>query len=501
MKTSFRSTLCLVALCAIAIQGLDSTDASADLLSKDELKSCSVHVVGIYSPADHGNDDRVFVEVKPTREPIILVLSGYFGAQWNLEFAPKANVRQIIVAGYFEHSVDGVPDDIPLEMITYFPKGDSSREDYFWAYSWHTQYGRKLRSRLKEITGSEITTFQGEYSGDRFVVDGKLGLVAEDGTKQTQPARAAEASDAALDLVRESGMHAKFQHRELLAKYGASHPAVKQIEQMIGAVEAELKRMGAAPIGAADEAKKENTFTPAFQGNDQRKIIEALVRQSFQLQTQLQMTRIEKAEADLQRIKNQLQERQAAAEKIIGDRINQLVKMSESQADEDADVPASLLSSEGWTAWRERDYRTALKKFQTALSKEPDNETARNGLGWTYFHLKEYDKAILEFRTILKTKPIHPAALNGIGQSLLAQGKFDEAETELLKTTEDLISKLGEAETVRRGTTASWMGLIQVYLRQKDYASAKKWCERYLKHKPNDKMMSVMLQQATEKGE
>jgi hypothetical protein len=45
------------------------------------------------------------------------------------------------------------------------------------------------------------------------------------------------------------------------------------------------------------------------------------------------------------------------------------------------------------------------------------------------------------------------------------------------------------------------MGLIQVYLRQKDYASAKKWCERYLKHKPNDKMMSVMLQQATEKSE
>lgn len=306
-------------------------------------------------------------------------------------------------------------------------------------------------------------------------------------------------TDSALDLVRESGMKAKLKHREFVNNFGANHPAVRQIEKTIAAVEAELKKMGAAPLGFAGEADKKDTDTSAVQGDDQRKIIETLVRQSFQLQTKLQMVRVAKAEADLQQIKYQLKERQEAAETIIADRVNQLVKASETKAEYDTD--ASVLALEGWNAWREQDWKTALKKFQLALSKDPASLAARNGLGWTYVHLADYDKAIVEFKTLLNAMPTHPGALNGLGQSLLAQGKLDEAETELLKATEDLISKLGEAETVQRGATASWSGLVRVYLQKEDYAQAKNWCERYLKHKPDDKMMKTMLQQANEKGD
>lgn len=498
-------TVCLALLCAIGFQGFDAADADAKLLSVAELKSCKMHVTGIYSPKDHGKDDRVFVQVKPSDEPIVLVLSGYFGAQWNVEIAPKADVRQIIVAGYFEHSVAGVPDDIPIEMISYFPKGENSREDYFWAYSWHTQYGRELRKRLKEITGLEIATFQGAYSGERFVVDGKRGLVSEMAAQTERPPRKPSVrSESALNKIREGGRTAKMQRAQLVAQFGENHPSVKQIDKIIEMVEAELNRLGAAPIDASNpltqKPQLQNRPSPkSLPDTDQRKIIETLVRQSFQLQTELQKARVEKAETDLQRIKTQLQQRQKSAEAIIRDRVEQLVASSQAKASEDADQPASLLSAEGWTAWQKRDWRTALQKFQAALSKEADNEAARNGLGWTYVHLQDYDQAISEFKIILKDAPTHPGALNGLGQSLLALGRLDDAERELLKATEDLISELGEAETVRRGATASWYGLIRTYIKKGDDAAAMKWAQRYLKHKPDDKMIKAMLEQAEAK--
>jgi tetratricopeptide (TPR) repeat protein len=324
-----------------------------------------------------------------------------------------------------------------------------------------------------------------------------VGATAELVSSEPQKSEPSERPDSELDKMRRSAAGAKLRREKLIAEFGAGHPAVQQINEIIERVEAELKRMGAAPIGVAEPAAGSPTRQNPAPGQDQRAVIEALVRQSFELETQLQAARVAKAESDLRRVKSQLQERHRSAELIIADRVMQLLKKSEAAAkvNPDADVPASLLASEGWAAWQNRDPRSALAKFKAALAKEPDLEAAQNGLGWTYVHLGDYEQAISEFKTILKVTPTHPGALNGLGQSLLALGRLDEAEQELLKATEDAISQLGEAETVRRGVTASWFGLIRTYIKKEDFESAKKWAKRYLKHKPDDKMIKPMLQQ------
>ncbi|TWU08449.1 tetratricopeptide repeat protein [Stieleria varia] len=469
----------------------------AELLPPEKLKDCELHVLGIYSPKNHGKDDRVFVEVQPTGRPIVLVMSGYFGAQWNVKIAPEADVRQVIIPGYFKHSVVGVPGDIPVETITWFTESGENRSDFFWAYAWHTEKGRELRERLKEITGLEITTFQGEYSGERFVVDGKQGLIAEleqvDAVTENSDPNLQKIASKFEDMLRT--LDAEYQR--VRTKFGDAHPAAQSLAIKIKVFEEELRRLNVAMPEVPTPANDKLTANEPSPLGDSRQTIENLVRKTFQLEMELQQARVEKAEADLQRVKAQLELRKKSAEMIIADRIDQLTKEKEQQTaePESSDVPASLLASEGWAAWQKHDLRTALTKFQSALGKEPGNEAALNGLGWTYVHLAEYDKSIAEFKKLLKDSPSHPGALNGIGQSLLAKGDLDEAEKELRHATEDLIKRQGEAETAKRGV-ACWHGLVRTYLAKKNKQSAIDWAERSLKHKPDDPDMQSLLDQA-----
>ncbi|WP_372896977.1 tetratricopeptide repeat protein [Stieleria sp.] len=506
MKRMHFKTLAFALLGILAMQINVMPRATAELLPADQLASCQLHVIGIYAPEDNNTDDRVFVDVQPTGKPIVLALTGYYGAQWNVKISADADVRQVIVAGYFEHSVRGLPESVPTEMLTYFPDADKTRKDFFWAYSWHTKNGRDLRSRLKELTGLDISTFQGKYSAKRFVVNEKNGDVAA--FLATDPPKSKPTANATglEKQLRDHGLAAKLKLLQLSNQFSQNHPAVKQLERSIELIDTELKRMGAAPLEpAAEQPAAEQLATSTLPTEtDSHKVIEALVRQSFELQMQLQMARVEKAEADLQRIKLQLQQRVDSAEDIIAARVKELIRrdVAKSKTGEqpEEEVSASVLTDEGWKAWRSRDTRNALKSFLSALNSEPENESARNGLGWTYVHLGEYDKAITEFKKIDKDSPVQSAALNGIGQSLLALGKLDEAEKVLLDATEEMITKAGEAQAAKMGL-AAWYGLVRTYLQQKNYEQAKQWSQRYLKHKPDDKLMKDMLEQAKSETE
>ncbi len=474
--------------------------AKAELLPADQLQGSKMHVVGIYSPKNHGEDDRVFVQVKPTGSPMVVVLTGYFGAQWNVKIQDGADVRQIIVPGYFEHSVVGVPESVPVEYITYFPKNEKSRSDYFWAYSWHSNYGRKLRSSLKEITGLEIATFQGEYSGSTFVIDGKRGDARQFDSESVATDPPPQKNDAFVSGLLKSGMDAKLQRQEMLTRFGKDHPAVKQIEKSIELIQAELSRVGAAPLGNVDRTKSGSSNDSDVGGADQRSIIEKLVRQSFELETQLQVARVEKAEEDLRRVKMQLKQRQDAAEKIIADRVAQLTRKGRSiepseATDGTGNESANDLAAEGWAIWRQQKWEDAAAKFESALAKDADNQAARNGLGWSLIHQRKFDSAIEHFKRLLKDAPTHGGALNGLGQALLAQGKLDDAERELLKATEDVIAEHGEEKAVRLGVTASWHGLVRTYMMKGDHERANRWIERYLKYDQNDQIMKELKAQ------
>ena len=439
MKNSL-STPSLISISVMVISVIAASTVQAELLGPTRLENCQMHVVGVYRPAKHGEDDRVFVEVKSTGKPMVVVLTGYFGVHWNLKVDSSADLRQVIVPGYFEHTVSGLPDDTPIELITYFPKNENSREDFFWAYAWHSLRGIQLRQRLTEMTSLKISTFQGEYSASEFTIDGRRGNQPET-TSSPRPA---------VDR--------------------------KNVEES-----------GQAPSQLTTTKK------------DDPKGIQSDVREAFELQMRLHQTRIAKAEADLQRIKKQYQQRLQNAEKIIARRVATLASKN-TPPKADPDVPAAVLSAEGWQAWRDQDWRTALSKFELAIKQEPQNTSALNGLGWTHLHLGSHADAMAGFEKVLRLEPAHGGAMNGLGQCQMALGRLDAATKTLTKATEATIEKLGESATVKKGVSASWFGLVQVLLRQNKPDEAIRWADRYLKHKPDDSMMQTLLEQARDMG-
>ncbi len=136
-----------------------------------ELKDCKMHVIGVYGPPPRG-DGRVVVDVKATDEPIVLTLAAYQSLLWKVNLDEGANVKHIIVGGYYEPQIEGVPEGVPVYFRSYFPENHA---DHFWGFAWHSSYARNMVKRLNKLTGLDVATFQGgEYVG-AFVVDGKLG--------------------------------------------------------------------------------------------------------------------------------------------------------------------------------------------------------------------------------------------------------------------------------------------------------------------------------------
>jgi hypothetical protein len=181
--------------------GVTQTDPTTQTIEDGEptdpltgLAGCEMHVIGIYSPGAPGvpgnDDDRVFVEVKSTGKPMVVVMTSYSSAQWHLKIAPGADVRQIILAGYYSQEVSDDFPKLPTKVLTYFSARQEKRRilpKYFYAYAWHTAEGRKMRVELKKLTGLDVTTFQGVYQGTEFTIDGKKGDISTLETRFSTP--------------------------------------------------------------------------------------------------------------------------------------------------------------------------------------------------------------------------------------------------------------------------------------------------------------------------
>ncbi len=143
-------------------------------------ENAEIHVVGCYA----SEQDFVNVNVLPHDNPRVIVLTSYFSVNWSLNISEHADVRAVIVAGYFEKGqLKGVPNDIPVISRHYYPvKKGITREEkkakhdqcfHAWA-SEDTSY-RKMLSVLENMTGQRPTTFQGDYTGKSFTIDGRRG--------------------------------------------------------------------------------------------------------------------------------------------------------------------------------------------------------------------------------------------------------------------------------------------------------------------------------------
>ncbi len=131
-----------------------------------------LHVVSIYWANTAQNGIPVDVEVRPTGKPIVLALASYYSVLWKVKLAPGAQVKAVIIAGYYEQEFEGVPTNIPVVGRFYFP---DLKQGFFYAYKSDTPEYPQMVKKLNDLTGLFIATCQLAYAGTSFIVDGARG--------------------------------------------------------------------------------------------------------------------------------------------------------------------------------------------------------------------------------------------------------------------------------------------------------------------------------------
>jgi predicted esterase len=130
-----------------------------------------LHVVGI-SGSGLANGSPVDVEVRSTTKPVVVALASYHSILWNVKIAPGARVKAIIIGGWYEQEFDGIPANVPIVYRAYYPL---RKQGYFYGCEWKTPECQDMVETLNDMTGLLVSTFQGEYQGTSFVVDGTRG--------------------------------------------------------------------------------------------------------------------------------------------------------------------------------------------------------------------------------------------------------------------------------------------------------------------------------------
>lgn len=114
----------------------------------------------------------VTVHIGYSKTPVVIALMAYDPVAWRLNFVQGVNVEGIILAGYEEQELIGVPANIKVVSYTYkTPKcEDCARgEGYFYAYKQGPEL-QKAAQKLLEITGKQLASFQGSYQASRFKI-------------------------------------------------------------------------------------------------------------------------------------------------------------------------------------------------------------------------------------------------------------------------------------------------------------------------------------------
>lgn len=127
-----------------------------------------IHMVGLYEASSaHHAIAPAKVNVTYTGAPIILALTSYEPVEWQIEISPDVQIDQVIVSGYYEQRVTGLPDSVPIWNESRKQGGQA-----FYAYKRTDSSFRKAVKRLHELAGRSVLTFQGayRYPGKPFIV-------------------------------------------------------------------------------------------------------------------------------------------------------------------------------------------------------------------------------------------------------------------------------------------------------------------------------------------
>jgi len=116
--------------------------------------------------ADIGSNREVVVNVTDDTRPIVLALTAYNKTSWKVSLKKGVTLTKVILGGYHSQQVSGIPPKTPIEVYTYEP----SPCKQCWQSSKNFYSYEKPPVELKEITGLEVTSFQGRYSGSEFSI-------------------------------------------------------------------------------------------------------------------------------------------------------------------------------------------------------------------------------------------------------------------------------------------------------------------------------------------
>jgi hypothetical protein len=140
-------------------------------LRKQIRASAEVHVVGLYE----SRDTKALVEVRETKNPVILVLCAYESVTWSVRVAENVELLQVIAAGYHEQFVEGA--QAPVSTYSYDQKsvGPDGHSLYFYTYDHDEEKYPNMVAKVRLLTGNKVKSFEGRYGFKKvpFVIGGK----------------------------------------------------------------------------------------------------------------------------------------------------------------------------------------------------------------------------------------------------------------------------------------------------------------------------------------
>ena len=111
-------------------------------------------------------EKEIAVNVSDDSRPVVLALTAYDRTLWKVSLKRGVKLTKVILAGYHSQRVSGIPPETPIETYTYDPSPcERCWQGVKYFYSYQGPPGQ-----LKEITGLEVTSFQGRYKGTEFSI-------------------------------------------------------------------------------------------------------------------------------------------------------------------------------------------------------------------------------------------------------------------------------------------------------------------------------------------
>lgn len=141
--------------------------------------------------------------------------------------------------------------------------------------------------------------------------------------------------------------------------------------------------------------------------------------------------------------------------------------------------------SRGWAQLNQGQLNQAKAAFEKALSGDPKNLGALNGLGFALVNLGKPAEAKPQFEKCLAIDPNLPGAINGLAICLKSEGKIDQAIS--------LWQKMSDKLPAPNAGTA---GLAMTYFEQKQFAKAVPLLEQLAKADPSNENWRQMLDQS-----